>query len=72
MDSSAVTLIVRLARSGEGGWTGVVERVRTGEKYRVGDLEAIGTLISRIVEQQVPQLDKSSQPGARFSRIVDP
>jgi len=66
-----MTFVVRLARSAEKGWTGVVERVRTGEKYRVDDLESIGALIAGIVEGQVPQADESSQAAVQFNRIVE-
>lgn len=52
MDFLAATFIVRLEQSGSGPWTGVVERVGTGEKRRVGDLEAIGQLISQMVSEE--------------------
>jgi hypothetical protein len=70
MDDSA-TFVVRLARSRQGRWAGVVERVRTGEKYRVKDIEAIGPLIAKIVEETRPQADSSSQTAAESRQRVD-
>ncbi len=55
MDLVAATFIVRLDRSESGSWTGVVERVRTGEKRRVGDLEAIGRVIEQMTSMEDPQ-----------------
>lgn len=49
MDKLAATFIVRLAPTDTGTWTAVVERVKTGEKYRVSDFDAIGTLMAKIV-----------------------
>jgi hypothetical protein len=61
MDKSSATFVVRLARSAQGGWTGVVERVRTGEKHRVKDIEAVSDLIAKILEVEIPEADKA--PG---------
>ncbi|MGH8766059.1 MAG: hypothetical protein ACRET8_10115 [Burkholderiales bacterium] len=58
MDQLAATFIVRLAPTDSGAWTAVVERVKTGEKYRVGDLAGIGALIARIASGQ------EADPGA--------
>jgi hypothetical protein len=52
MDVIAATFIVRLDRSGSRPWTGVVERVRTGEKRRVEDIEALGRLIAQMVVEE--------------------
>ncbi|MBI3372059.1 MAG: hypothetical protein HY017_09930 [Betaproteobacteria bacterium] len=49
MDPLAATFIVRLAPTGSGAWTAVVEQVKTGKKFRVSDIDAIGTLIAEIV-----------------------
>ena len=51
MDLHAATFIVRLDRSDSKPWTGVIERVRTGEKRKVGDIEAIGRVIAQMVEE---------------------
>ena len=71
MDSRATTFVVRLTRSADGDWTGVIERVRTGEKYRVGKVQAIGDLITQILAGEAPRADKSSHAPAQFGRIVD-
>jgi hypothetical protein len=49
MDQRAATFIVRLSPTGKGAWTAVVERVKTGEKFRVRDIGSIGTLIASVV-----------------------
>jgi hypothetical protein len=60
----AATFIVRLDRSGARPWTGVVECVRTGEKRRVVDIEALGRLIAQMVpEESGPGLMKSVSNG---------
>jgi hypothetical protein len=44
------TLIVRLSWARTGGrFTGIVERVATGEKYRFHDLKGLGGLIDGVV-----------------------
>ena len=45
----AMTFVVRLSRDDTGRLTGVVERVRTGEKARVDDLDAIGRAIAQMM-----------------------
>lgn len=52
MERSSATFIVRLEQSGSGPWTGIVERVGTGEKRRVGDIEALGRLIAQMVAEE--------------------
>jgi hypothetical protein len=54
----AATFIVRLDRSDSETWSGVVERVRTGEKRRVADIEAIGRVIAQMASME------SAQDGA--------
>jgi len=49
MTLSAATFIVRVIPTDSDTWTAVVERVKTGEKFRVSDIDAIGTLIAKIV-----------------------
>jgi hypothetical protein len=44
-----VTFIFRLSRDETGRLTGVVERVRTGEKVRVDTLDALAAVIARMV-----------------------
>jgi hypothetical protein len=43
-----MTFIVRLARDAAGRVTGIVERVRTGEKERFEGVAAIATVIARM------------------------
>ena len=52
MNQLAATFIVRVASRESGVWTAVIERVKTGEKFRVGDLAEIGALIAQIVAKQ--------------------
>lgn len=52
MNQVAATFIVRVASRNSGDWTAVVERVKTGEKFRVGELEEIGVLIAKIVSEE--------------------
>lgn len=47
--ASSTTFIVRLARAEAGQLTGVVERVRTGEKARFDGVEGIAAVIARMV-----------------------
>lgn len=65
MDVLAATFIVRLDRSDSGAWSGVVERVRTGEKRRVGDLDAIGRVIDQMTSTEDPQefMNKCQKPA---------
>jgi hypothetical protein len=46
-----VTFVVRAARDSDGRLAGVIERVRTGEKWRFADADAIGRLIEQMVER---------------------
>jgi hypothetical protein len=45
-----MTFIVRLSRDETGRLTGIVERVRTGQKERFEELAAIAALIARMAE----------------------
>jgi hypothetical protein len=45
-----MTFVVRLSRDATGRATGIVERVRTGEKERFEGIATIATLIARMVE----------------------
>jgi hypothetical protein len=49
---SGVTFVVRAARCPDGRLAGVVERVRTGEKRRFDDANAIGHHIERMVDEE--------------------
>lgn len=49
MEQLATTFIVRVSSTGKGGWTAVVERAKTGEKFYVRDIDAIGELLARAV-----------------------
>ncbi len=44
--------IVRLARDPTGRVTGVVERVRTGEKERVAAVEEIGSILAAMLGRE--------------------
>jgi hypothetical protein len=50
--ASSVTFVIRAARAANGRLAGVIERVRTGEKHRFEDPEAIGRLIERMVDDE--------------------
>lgn len=71
MDFLAATFIVRLELSGPGSWTGVVERVGTGEKRRVGGLEAIGPLIAQMTAVEIPQETINNCQNAADTRLAD-
>lgn len=43
------TFVVRIAREPAGGVSGVVERVRTGEKARFRGLEAVGGVLAAMM-----------------------
>jgi hypothetical protein len=45
------TFVVRLSRAGGGSLGGVVERVRTGEKVRFDELDALGAVIAGMLEK---------------------
>jgi hypothetical protein len=45
------TFVVRLSRAGGGRLGGVVERVRTGEKVRFDELDALGAVIAGMLEK---------------------
>jgi hypothetical protein len=45
-----MTFVVRLSRDEAGRLTGIVERVRTGEKERFEGLASVATVIARMVE----------------------
>jgi len=47
-----LTFIVRLTAADGGVLSGVVERVRTGEKQRFQGVDMLGGLIARMVEQE--------------------
>jgi len=44
------TFVVRLTRGDRGGLTAIVERVRTGEKARVEEVEHLGGVLLRMLE----------------------
>jgi hypothetical protein len=57
-----MTFIVRLSRDESGRLTGIVERVRTGEKERFEELAAIATLIARMAEADHVQHAEENAP----------
>lgn len=56
-EQHSATFIVRLARDPTGRLTGVVERVRTGEKERVAAVEEIGSILAAMLarDESLPQ-----------------
>lgn len=51
--------VVRLSRSDGGRLTGVVERVRTGEKVRFQELDALGSVIAGMLQRhERPEHDR--------------
>jgi hypothetical protein len=50
-----VSFVVRAAADGAGRLTGIVERVRTGEKHRFEGEAAIGRIIARLVAEEGPR-----------------
>lgn len=50
--ATGVTFVVRATRDANGRLAGVIERVRTGEKRRFEDPDAIGRLIERMVDDE--------------------
>jgi hypothetical protein len=57
-----MTFVVRLSRDEAGRVTGIVERVRTGEKERFEGLAAIATSIARMVEADHSQREAEDTP----------
>ena len=58
-----MTLILRLSRDETGRITGIVERVRTGEKERFDALDALARVIDRMVANEAPNHDsKEDRP----------
>jgi hypothetical protein len=54
----SLTFIVRLTRGEGGGWQGVVERVRTGEKRRFHSAAVLAEVIAAMAEREtVPEGD---------------
>ena len=53
------TFIVRLTRDDDGTFSGVVERVRTGEKQRFASVAALAELIAAMAER------KSTETGPK-------
>jgi hypothetical protein len=54
---ASIAFVVRVRRSGGDGVTGVVERVRTGEKQRFRGAEALGPLIVEMLERDAAPPD---------------
>ena len=67
MEPEVAIFIVRALREA-GGLSGVVERVRTGEKVRFQNGDAIGKIIARIVEAEAtPTSPGEEDPPSRNS-----
>jgi hypothetical protein len=47
-----MTLIVRLARDAAGAITGVIERVRTGQKERFEGIDGLTAVVTRLAAQE--------------------
>ena len=64
-----VTLVLRLSLREGGQVTGVVERVSTGEKRQIHDLEAIGPVITGMVlNERGPASGSASRGSTRWGR----
>ena len=57
-----MTFVVRLACDEGGHVTGIVERVRTGEKERFEGVAAIAAVIARMVEADHTRRDVEDSP----------
>ena len=60
----SITFVVRARVGDRGHVSGIVERVKTGEKHRFHGAEAIGPLIAEMVRQE-----GTSSPGGNRSRL---
>ncbi len=58
--AASMTFVVRVRPGDRGRLSGIVERVKTGEKHRFHDTEAIGALIAEMVRHEA-----STIPGAK-------
>ena len=59
-----MTFVLRITEAGP-HVTGVVERVRTGEKHRFVGIDAVGPLIARLMAQEfAAAAGQPRQPGA--------
>jgi hypothetical protein len=47
-----LSFIVRLGRNSSGGFVGVIERVRTGEKSRVVAVEEVGAVLAEMLARE--------------------
>jgi hypothetical protein len=54
-DLQRATFIVRVDRDAAGGVTGVVERVRTGEKTRVQAISDVGRILAAMLGGEDPR-----------------
>ena len=61
---ASMTFIVRVRPGEPGQVSGIVERLKTGEKHRFHGVEAIGPLIAEMVRQE-----GTSSPGGNRSRL---
>ena len=58
------TFILRLSRDGAGRVRGVLERVRTGEKVRVEQLETLGPLVGQMLRDwEDEQIHRAEEEG---------
>ena len=62
------TFVIRIDRDNRGTVTGVIERVRTGEKEAFRGLEAIGGLIARMAEAEGAAPHSPGGPLAEVNR----
>ncbi len=56
---ATVTFVVRVIVKERPGFSGTIERVRTGEKHRFRDLETLGRLIAQMAQ---PTTHEPGQP----------
>jgi hypothetical protein len=64
--SPDLTFIVRVTRDRAGRLRGIVERVRTGEKWKFEDSQAIGRLVERMMAGR-----SEAHGGRRRKRTTD-
>jgi len=63
-----MAFVVRVDPGEEDRVSGIVERVKTGEKHRFHGAEAIGPLIAEMVRHETRELDATSERKRRRTR----
>ena len=63
-----MVFIVQIIRDDTGIVSAVVERLRTGEKARLRGLEALASVITRMIERGPDETRPEEEPGAKPPR----